>query len=95
MKLEKLDMSKNKRKATVNKILGTIKEGDNGEYWYSVMMLTIIEDNTLLRKCLSNKELWIELILVDDDEQRKQVEEVMRGELDNWSPDSTAGSIHQ
>ena len=32
MKLEKLDMSKNKRKATVNKILGTIKEGDNGEY---------------------------------------------------------------
>ena len=32
MKLEKLDMSKNKRKATVNKILGTIKEGDNGKY---------------------------------------------------------------
>ena len=32
MKLEKLDMSKNKRKATVNKILGTIKEGDTGEY---------------------------------------------------------------
>lgn len=61
MKLEKLDMSKNKKKATVNKILGTIKEGDN----------------------------------VDDDEQRKQVEEVMRGELDNWSPDSTTGSIPQ
>ena len=57
MKLEKLDMSKNKRKATVNKILGTIKEGDNGEYSYSLMILTIMDDNSLLRKCLSNKEL--------------------------------------
>lgn len=41
------------------------------------------------------KNFKLNLFLVDDDEQRKQVEEVMRGELDNWSPDSTAGSIHQ
>ena len=29
----------------------------------------------------------------DDEEKRQKAEEMMRGELDNWSPDSTKGSI--
>ena len=87
-------MSKNKRKATVNKILGTIKEGDNGEYLYLAMIRIIIQNIILYNENVSlTKNFELNSFLVDDDEQRKQVEEVMRGELDNWSPDSTAGSI--
>ena len=57
VKLEKTDASKNKRRAAVSKILGTINENE------------------------------------DDDDKRQKAEEMMRGELDNWSPDSTKGSI--
>ena len=60
------------------------------------MILTIYKNKLLFYENVSlTKFFELNSFLVDDDEQRKQVEEVMRGELDNWSPDSTAGSIHQ
>ena len=31
----------------------------------------------------------------DDDEKRKQMEDMVRGELDDWSPDSTTASLPQ
>ena len=57
MKLEKLDVSKNKRKATVNKILGTIKEGDNGKYEYFLMILTMIEEYSFTKISLQQTTL--------------------------------------
>lgn len=73
-KLETMEMGRSKRKQAMSKILGAITEDEGGSKWIFQTFLTIF----VVTICLSV------VTLVDSATKRKQMEELVRKELDHW-----------